>query len=523
MEEQKTSEKKEILNNAYLSAQENLVSSLMVLPNRIIDVMSMIEDDDFDNISCKYIYHAMSQLVKNGISDDMTPGILQSELEKEGHLTTIGGQRKLVSLLESGYMSASSSTVDTYARTVKDISAKNQTTRIIDDMKSDLLPDSGQSARDVLEDAQHNLSGVMGNLENVNTTSTMADYFSTFVDNIKERRKIFDDTGDILAASGGIPTGFPTLNKLLSGWHKGNMITIGAKTGIGKTVSAINFALAAAQSGASVLFFSLEMTIEEIMTRFVSCYTGIYIKKIKDGNLTDDEMDKIEHAHEMINMKIKIDTSQKATVDYIMSSAQKMAQSEDGLDLIIIDYLGLIKYKGNFSSDRQNQVADISRSLKETSMDLQIPIIVLVQINSRGTNEEMDAEPSMGLIRESGSIAQDSNVVILIHRKKGEEGERRYDQPTKFTVVKNRNGDIGSFLCHSWLWKSKFDEILEDGENDEFDDDGLDAGNDAAPNDTHEDASIHQSTADISKDATPHEFKSVDFNDDDDDMDRLFG
>ena len=523
MEENEHGNKKEILKNAYLLAQENLISALMILPDRVVDVMSILEDDDFDNTPCRYIYEAMRTMVKNGDGDAINAGTLQSELEHEGHLTSVGGQRKIVSLAEAGILSASRSTIDSYARTVKDISAKNKVKNVMAKVNPMLSPDSGKSAREILEDTQHEFTDVMGNLENVNTSSTVADYFDTFVDKLKERRRTYAETGDALQASGGLPTGFPTLNKLLSGWQKGSMITVGAKNGIGKSISAINFAIAAAQSNASVLFFSMEMTLDEIMTRFVSCDTGISIQKIKEGNLTDGEMERIVNSRDLIKMKIKIDTSQDATVDYIVSSAQKMSQSEAGLDLVIIDYLGLIKYKGTFGADRQNQVREISRSLKEMAMDLQIPVIILVQINDRASNqEEANQEPTKGMIRDSGAIAQDSNVIIILHRKQGENGERRFDIPTKFIVAKNRTGDIGSFLCHSHLWKSQFTEIPKDGDGD-FNDDTLSDDKDSDIQEHDDKPSESQPSDSDDGSSVEGDFSTVDFNDDSSDMADLFG
>ena len=461
-----------ILKNIYLTAQEGLVSSLMVLPDHIIDVMSMITDDDFDNTICRHIYHAMCAMaIDGGGVESINSGTIQIELEKEGKLVVIGGPATIVSMWEKGALAASRATIDTYARTVKDISAKNRTKEVLTAMQGKLNPDSGTSARAALEDAEHSFTDIMGTLENVKSVANVSDYYSTFVKNLQKRREIVSnaDKDDIMAdltASGGIPTGFKTLDETLHGWHRGNVILVAAKTGVGKSICAVDFAINAARSGASVLFFSMEMEMDEIVTRMVSCDTGIPINAIQTGRLDDRGMKKITESQSLLNMKIRVDTSNDMSIDYIRSSTQKMSQSDSGVDLVIIDYIGLIKYHGR-SDNRQNQVAEISRSLKEMAMSLDIPVIVLAQLNNRDRGEEADQEPTLAIIRESGAIANDSNVIILLHRKKNDGNDRpepgQEGAPTKFIIAKNRNGGTGSFLCHSWLWKSQFDEMPKDG------------------------------------------------------------
>ena len=464
--------RREIQRNAYLVAQEGLVSSLMMLPPEVREVSSMIEDKDFSNVSCRYIYHAMYRLMNSGeLPDDPDAflGAIQAELESEGKLVAVGGQQKLVSLFEAGVINASRATVQTYARSVKDISAKSEMSSLIKEIDPALRPDSGRTARRILEDTSHRMSEIMGGLENVKTSATMADYFDTFVHDVKEHRRVLEETGDELQASGGIPTGFPSLDRMIHGWQRGSMVTIAAKTGIGKSTTAIDIALAAARSNASVLMFNMEMSVSDVVSKIVSCDTQVSTGRIKTGRVSDDDIRRIEAARNLTGMKIKLDTFQGATIDYIRAQSQKLAQSEAGLDMVIIDYLGLIKYRGRFSSDRQNQVAETSSQLKALAMQLDVPVIVMSQLTNRDRGEEADQEPTLAMIRESGAVANDSDVIILLHRP----GTTRRGEPipaTKFIVAKNRMGDRGSFMCHSRLGISRFDEIPKDGDGD-FDED----------------------------------------------------
>ena len=513
-QDEKENERK-ICADLYKTTQENLISSLLVKPERALDVMSMLDDDDFNDAGCKHIFHAMRTMVMNSI--DIAPDAVQIELEKEGNLVAAGGAARILSLFEHGFTAGAIATVDTYARFIKDASIKSKAIKDLNDVRNDLTIDSGKTAREVIERTQSKLTDLTGSLETSKMASSISDYYDTFINDLKERMKTFKESGDQLAAAHGIPTGFKTLDEKLHGWQPGNTIVVGARTGIGKSVFAVDEALAAASAGMSVLFFSMEMTLQEIETRFVACITGIPINKLVSGNMDDKQLEMVVNAEkEVSRLKIDIDTSQDSTIEYIRSTASKKAQSEDGLDLVIIDYLGLIKYIGN-RNDKQNQIADMSRSLKEMAMTMGIPVIILVQLDNRLRGEEAEEEPTLAHIRESGAIANDANVIILLHRRK-DETKKASDIPTKFIIEKNRGGEKGSFMCHSWLWRAKFEEIKEnnDDESDEDEIDDIPSSNDGMTD-------YVNNTVDDDIDGIEGDSQLDDIDDDDDSFDELFG
>lgn len=513
-QDEKENERK-ICADLYKTTQENLISSLLVKPERALDVMSMLDDDDFNDAGCKHIFHAMRTMVMNSI--DIAPDAVQIELEKEGNLVAAGGAARILSLFEHGFTAGAIATVDTYARFIKDASIKSKAIKDLNDVRNDLTIDSGKTAREVIERTQSKLTDLTGSLETSKMASSISDYYDTFINDLKERMKTFKESGDQLAAAHGIPTGFKTLDEKLHGWQPGNTIVVGARTGIGKSVFAVDEALAAASAGMSVLFFSMEMTLQEIETRFVACITGISINKLVAGNIDDKQLEMVVNAKkEVSRLKIDIDTSQDSTIEYIRSTASKKAQSEDGLDLVIIDYLGLIKYIGN-RNDKQNQIADMSRSLKEMAMTMGIPVIILVQLDNRLRGEEAEEEPTLAHIRESGAIANDANVIILLHRRK-DETKKASDIPTKFIIEKNRGGEKGSFMCHSWLWRAKFEEIKEnnDDESDENEIDDIPSSNDDMTD-------YVNNAVDDDIDGIDDGSQLDDIDDDDDSFDELFG
>ena len=513
-QDEKENERK-ICADLYKTTQENLISSLLVKPERALDVMSMLDDDDFNDAGCKHIFHAMRTMVMNSI--DIAPDAVQIELEKEGNLVAAGGAARILSLFEHGFTAGAIATVDTYARFIKDASIKSKAIKDLNDVRNDLTIDSGKTAREVIERTQSKLTDLTGSLETSKMASSISDYYDTFINDLKERMKTFKESGDQLAAAHGIPTGFKTLDEKLHGWQPGNTIVVGARTGIGKSVFAVDEALAAASAGMSVLFFSMEMTLQEIETRFVACITGISINKLVAGNIYDKQLEMVVNAKkEVSRLKIDIDTSQDSTIEYIRSTASKKAQSEDGLDLVIIDYLGLIKYIGN-RNDKQNQIADMSRSLKEMAMTMGIPVIILVQLDNRLRGEEAEEEPTLAHIRESGAIANDANVIILLHRRK-DETKKASDIPTKFIIEKNRGGEKGSFMCHSWLWRAKFEEIKENND-DESDEDEIDD----IPSSNDDMTDYVNNAVDDDIDGIDDGSQLDDIDDDDDSFDELFG
>ena len=513
-QDEKENERK-ICADLYKTTQENLISSLLVKPERALDVMSMLDDDDFNDAGCKHIFHAMRTMVMNSI--DIAPDAVQIELEKEGNLVAAGGAARILSLFVHGFTAGAIATVDTYARFIKDASIKSKAIKDLNDVRNDLTIDSGKTAREVIERTQSKLTDLTGSLETSKMASSISDYYDTFINDLKERMKTFKESGDQLAAAHGIPTGFKTLDEKLHGWQPGNTIVVGARTGIGKSVFAVDEALAAASAGMSVLFFSMEMTLQEIETRFVACITGISINKLVAGNIDDKQLEMVVNAKkEVSRLKIDIDTSQDSTIEYIRSTASKKAQSEDGLDLVIIDYLGLIKYIGN-RNDKQNQIADMSRSLKEMAMTMGIPVIILVQLDNRLRGEEAEEEPTLAHIRESGAIANDANVIILLHRRK-DETKKASDIPTKFIIEKNRGGEKGSFMCHSWLWRAKFEEIKENND-DESDEDEIDD----IPSSNDDMTDYVNNAVDDDIDGIDDGSQLDDIDDDDDSFDELFG
>lgn len=261
------------------------------------------------------------------------------------------------------------------------------------------------------------------------------------------------------------------------------------------SIFAINSAVAAASSGKTVMFFSLEMSKTQIQDRLISYTTGVTLNKLKLGLLSNDDKTVLKDSlKDMQEMKIIIDTEPNITIDMIRARALRQAQSPEGLDFIIVDYLQLITPAGRFSS-RQEAVADTSRNTKLLAKQLGVPIMVLVQLNREDKGKDADEKslPSLDQIRESGAIGQDSDIVILLHRPK------TLDETVPKTQVildKNRDGEGQKIItCHSNLETSGFREVtrLKDlEENPETSDDVIQEDFDSI--ETFDDTELNESS-----------------------------
>lgn len=255
----------------------------------------------------------------------------------------------------------------------------------------------------------------------------------------------------------GLPTGFHKLDELTAGWKSGEMIVLAARPGMGKTALALTFMRHALDQrydeatdawkkpGHSVGMFSLEMTNEQLMLRLLAAYGSESLGKIRSGELDDHSMQKLRMvAGDMREWPLYLDDSSFLTINQLRGKARRM-KDRYKIEMLVIDYLQLLRSESAQAKDnRQNEVAEISRGIKALAKELEIPIIILAQLNRR--SEEAKSEPALHNLRESGAIEQDADVVLLLHRQdpdKDEDGNERQIGPIipyNLIIAKQRNG-----------------------------------------------------------------------------------
>lgn len=443
-------------NELYQLAQESLVSALLYdgqSTNRVLEITSY---EDFEDATLSVIMYAIVCVSRNDVKVDAVT--VAEQLESTGELEQVGGMAALYKLRTEGEAALLKATPEIYASILRESSAKKKLLSIMDESKIRFKDDSGISAREGVSEVQSEITKEMLKLADEATITNVAPFMEEYLDILKERERISIENEGKSEGIQGIPTLLPSLNKYTSGFMGGQLITVAARTGVGKSVFAIMTAVAAARAGKSVLFFSLEMSRNEIVDRIVANMSGVSLSKIKQGRMTEDEEHLINGAaRELSDMSIVIDTDPQATVDSIRSKSLRQSQSEDGLDIVILDYLQLLSSSSR-SDNRQQQVAEFSRNMKLLAKSLSVPVMVLSQMNrARNGEEDENKAPTLDNIRESAAIAQDSDIVIILHR------DVSIDNATPHTLVileKNRGGEAHKTIrCYSNLECSNLREV----------------------------------------------------------------
>lgn len=438
----------------YKESQRRLIGSLLADEASATRVFELVSALDFEEPALQLIFESILNVSR--LNEPATVIAVAKNLEALGFLAEIGGAAELYSLRTRGLKWRLEAPPELYASIVKEHSAKSRMTRVLAEHVEQFKFDSGSTAAEAISQLQSELNGELYKLSDESTVSEMADSMDPYLELLEERKINAEKNADNAEGLQGIPSLLPSLNKYTTGWLPGQLITIGARTGVGKSVFATNCALAAAKAGKSTLFFSLEMGDVEIKDRLLASMTGIPMNVLKQGSLSPEDMRTLQAAKKDVDaMRLQLDTDPKVTVDAIRARALRRAQSPEGLDFIIVDYLQLITPTGRFFS-RQEAVADLSRNMKLLAKQLQVPIMVLVQLNRESKDDE-DNLPRMSNIKESGAIAQDSDIVILLHR------EASLDDAIPHTLVlleKQRGGEANKTIrCHSNLECSLFREI----------------------------------------------------------------
>ena len=242
----------------------------------------------------------------------------------------------------------------------------------------------------------------------------------------------------------GVPSGYYDIDRLTAGFHENELIIIAARPAMGKTAFAVNLAVNMAMNAKkTVALFNMEMGAEQLISRMLSSVGQIEASKLRTGKLEHQDWKRVNEAiSRLADTKIFIDDTPGMTVSEIRAKCRRLANSEDGLDIVIIDYLQLISGSARYAGQRQQEVSEISRSLKTMAMELNIPVIALAQL-SRSVEGREDKRPLLSDLRESGSIEQDADIVAFLYRDDYYNKESAIDENTsksEFIISKHRSG-----------------------------------------------------------------------------------
>lgn len=408
------------LHNA--QAEQMTLSSVFIEPHCIYELATVLRPEMFYGQQRRGIYASLLEMAEGDTPIDIATVV--EYLRKQGKLDKVGGVAAVTSIAG---LSPTAANVLHYAGIVRDYYRRRELVAIGDELCD--AAQNADSVEDKLADFQNRLASVAAGDTN-NTVRPMRDTCMQILKWMDER-----STGEFT----GILSGIAPIDILLRGWQKTELIIIAARPSMGKTALSQTFAVNAAMRGKSVLFFSLEMGLEELGGRITAMVSRLPTEKIFAPNtLTEDEWDRLLTVNEkMAKWPLFIDDKSSQTPLQMLSKARQV-QGKYGLDLIIVDYLQIVR--GNGKENRTQEISYISAALKGMAKELNVPVIALSQL-SREVEKRNDKRPMMSDLRDGGSIEQDADVVVTLYREKYYRPELE-DDITEFNIVKNRNGKL---------------------------------------------------------------------------------
>ncbi|MBS44506.1 MAG: replicative DNA helicase [Nocardioides sp.] len=408
-----------------MAAEQSVLGSMLISKDAIAEVAEVLRPQDYYRPSHETIHDAIIDLFGRGEPVDMIT--VAAELQRRGELQRVGGAPYLHTLAANVPIAANA---EFYAEIVREKAILRK------------LVDAGTRI------AQYGYAGE-GQIDDVVDRAQAEVYQITDRRSSEDYVPLSDVMGPVLdeieaignreAGLYGVPTGFADLDELTNGLHAGQMIIIAARPAVGKSTFALDFCRAASiHNNLTSVFFSLEMTRSEISMRLLSAEAKVPLNHIRNGKMSDDDWDKLaRHMGKVSGAPMFIDDSPNMTMMEIRAKARRLKQRHD-LKLIVIDYLQLMS-SGKKVESRQLEVSEFSRQIKLLAKELEVPIIALSQLN-RGPEQRGDKRPMMSDLRESGSIEQDADMVILLHRDDVYEKESTRPGEADLIVAKHRNG-----------------------------------------------------------------------------------
>ncbi len=424
-------------------AEQAVLGSMMLSKDAIADVVDKIDGRDFYRPVHQNIYAAIIDLYGRGEPADAVT--VAADLDRRGLLVRIGGANYLLDLIQCVPTAASGGY---YAGIVAEKAILRRLveagTRVV---QYGYAGAEGVDVSEVVDRAQAEVYDVAENRRTATEFRSFADLIQPSLDEI-------DALGSGVSQK-GVMTGFRDLDELTNGFQPGQLIVVAARPGHGKSTLAIDFLRnCSLRNGHPAVMFSLEMSTSEIMMRIISAQAGVKLANVRAGQCNDDDWTRMARMMgECAEAPLFIDDSPNLTMMEIRAKARRLKQKH-GLTMIVVDYLQLMTGGKNYQS-REQEISDYSRSLKLLAKELEVPIVALSQLN-RKAEDRHDKKPMLSDLRESGSIEQDADMVILIHRPDAYNPDDARAGEADLLLAKNRSGPTRSLaVCHQ-LHMSRF-------------------------------------------------------------------
>ncbi|WP_019810953.1 replicative DNA helicase [Saccharomonospora halophila] len=433
------------------TAEQSVLGGMLLSKDAIADVVEVLRPGDFYRPAHQAVYDCILDLYGRGEPAD--PITVSAELERRGELGRAGGAPYLHTLIATVPTAANAGY---YAQIVAEKAVLRRLveagTRIVQYGYGADSNDGGD-INEVVDRAQ-------AAIYDVTERRTSEDYVA-----LEELLQPTMDEIDAIASRGGtsqgVPTGFADLDEVTNGLHPGQMIIVAARPGVGKSTLGLDFARACSiRNGLSSVIFSLEMSRVEIVMRMLSAEARIRLADMRGGRMSDDDWTRLaRRMSEISEAPLFIDDSPNLTMMEIRAKARRLKQRND-LQLIVVDYMQLMT-SGKRVESRQQEVSEFSRQLKLLAKELEVPVVAISQLN-RGPEQRTDKRPMLADLRESGSLEQDADMVMLIHRPDAFELDDPRAGEADLILAKHRAGPTSTISVAHQLHYSRFADLAQD-------------------------------------------------------------
>jgi replicative DNA helicase len=413
-----------------LEAEQAVIGAILLQPEALIAAMERVRSEDFYSGPHRQIYEAMVEIAENNQPVDLVT--LTAHLQDQHLLEEIGGVSYLAKLANSVPTAAN---VDYYAQIVEEKSMLRRLIRTATNIVSDGYANS-EEVSVLLGDAEKKILEI----SNRRSGSGFVSIRDVLMEVFEKVEMLYSNKGNTT----GIPSGFTDLDRMTAGFQRSDLIIVAARPSVGKTAFALNIAQnVGIRARETVAIFSLEMSAAQLVQRMVCAEGNVDAQRMRTGHLEGEDWEKLTMAIGALSeSEVYIDDTPGITVAEIRSKCRRL-KKERGLGMILIDYLQLISGRGKAGENRQQEVSEISRTLKHIARELEVPVIALSQL-SRGVEQRQDKRPMMSDLRESGSIEQDADIVAFLYRDDYYDKESEKKNIIEIIIAKQRNGPVGT-------------------------------------------------------------------------------
>lgn len=413
-----------------IEAEQAVLGAIFLEEQALITASERLKPEDFYRTAHQRIFQVMLDL--GGKREPVDLVTVTAELQNHNWLDDVGGVNYLSDLANAVPTAAN---IEYYSKIVEEKALLRRLIRVATNIAAEGYT-SGEDVEAILEEAEKTILEV----SQQKATSNFVEIKDVLIETYEKIEMLNNHKGEIT----GLPTGFTELDRMTAGFQRSDLIIVAARPSVGKTAFALNIAQnVAKKTGENVAIFSLEMGAQQLVQRMLCAEGNIDAQKIRTGNLDPGDWEKLTMAMgSLAKTGIYIDDTPGIKVNEIRAKSRRLKQ-EKGLGMIVIDYLQLIQGSGRRGENRQQEVSEISRTLKGIARELEVPVIALSQL-SRSVESRQDKRPMMSDIRESGSIEQDADIVAFLYRDDYYDKESEAKNTIEIIIAKQRNGPVGT-------------------------------------------------------------------------------